>query len=126
MKGGQEQAVALAGDSVALESVALEVTGAAFNFLVNWSSKTLTVTDAKFTANGNTGDAVYTAIWEKAPEPTEPTEPTKPGTSSPAQEAQPDAQIPQTGGQTAAWFPLLAAAGVFAAGACVGRRKRGR
>ncbi len=79
MKGGQEQAVALAGDSVALESVALE-----------------------------------------------PTEPTKPGTSSPAQEAQPDAQIPQTGGQTAAWFPLLAAAGVFAAGACVGRRKRGR
>lgn len=138
MKGGQEQAVALAGNSVALESVALEVTGAAFNFLVNWSSKTLTVTDAKFTANGNTGDAVYTAIWEKAPEPTEPTEPaeptgpaeptetTKPGTSSPAQEAQPDAQIPQTGGQTAAWFPLLAAAGVFAAGACVGRRRRGR
>ncbi|HIU36069.1 MAG TPA: LPXTG cell wall anchor domain-containing protein [Candidatus Fimenecus excrementigallinarum] len=38
----------------------------------------------------------------------------------------PDAQIPQTGGQTAAWFPLLAAAGVFAAGACVGRRRRGR
>ena len=51
MKGGQEQAVALAGNSVALESVALEVTGAAFNFLVNWSSKTLTVTDASWSGN---------------------------------------------------------------------------
>lgn len=65
VSGGQEKAATFSGSKVTLENVGYNVTGATFNYLLDWNCTDLIVNKSKLTANGNTGEGGASGLFAR-------------------------------------------------------------